>query len=155
MENQIPSLGKLFSRDIIIRNTIGMVLGPLIFFFTVRMMDSTTMFFLPYITLPITAIGIFVFIFRYFTVASTFRDGITVKGKVEHIEKIITRRKKGSRRTSHYANISYSLSGEPHQSRIKLPGDPTFYGISDNQEIDLVLKEEKPKNAFIKHIYLD
>ena len=111
--------------------------------------------FLPYVLIGLAVVGVLWLAYRYNLVMSTFREGMTVKGKVTRIDRISTRTKRGGRRHSYFAIVNYRVSGEEIENRIRLPGNPEFYAVGEGMNIDLLLREEKPKTAFIKHIYLD
>lgn len=156
MERETPAFRKLFSVDLNIRSAIMMIIGPLLFQ-GVAYLGFENQFFPPLVAVlaGLIVIGLVWLIFRYNLIRSTFRDGMTVKARVTDTETIITRSKKGGRRRSHYAKLAYAVNGENFEQRLRLPGDPAFYGISEGGDVELILREEKPKTIFIKHMYLN
>jgi hypothetical protein len=155
MDNRTPSLGKLFMNDRVIQNASTLTVAPILF--QAVSYWGRGQFLQPLVTILtiVFVIGIGWLLYRYNVIMTTFRDGVTVRGRVTGIEKTVTRSKKGGRRTSYFARVSYAVQGESFEERLRLPGDPISYGISEGNDVDLILNEEKPKTVFIKHIYLD
>jgi hypothetical protein len=155
MDNRTPSLGKLFMKDRIIQYAATLTVAPILFQASSYWERGQFSQSLVTISTIVFVIGIGWLLYRYNLIMTTFRDGITIRGKVTGIEKTVTRTKKGGRRTSYFSRVSYTVLGESFEERVRLPGDPNSYGISEGKDVDLILNEEKPKTVFIKHIYLD
>lgn len=77
-----------------------------------------------------------------------------MKAKVTERERIVSRQEKGRTRRSYYAKITYTVGGETYSPRTRLPDDPLFLGIDDDNMIDIILLEEKPKTFFFKQVLL-
>lgn len=155
MDQPTPTTGNLISRDYTVKNAIGLIIGPLVL--QAISFATTGQVFAPFaLVLGVIVIaGIITLFHRYSVIMTTFREGITVRGKVVRTEKIFRRRKKGANRRSYFATVSYHVSGETHETRIRLPGEPNLYGISEGGDVEIIVKEEKPKTVFIKHLFLE
>lgn len=153
MKNQVPTFRQIYFNDTAFKSLLSLFIFPLIFFGAVYLAEPSSIFFLPYCTLPLSALGLIFGIFRYISIQSTFRDGINVKCKLLSRENIVT---VSSKKRSYYVTIGYRVHGVEYQQQIQLPNAPYMFGINhENQEFDLVLKESSPLNVFIKHVYLD
>jgi len=162
MDNQFPNVRKLYSHDFVIKNSINVIVGSIIVLAGMYWADPSTMTVLPYITVPITLLGIMVFAIRYNTVTSTLRDGIVVKGKVESMDRYERTVDNSSssplrkpKRYSYFVNISYTVNGETYKKRFRLPNSGFVYDIRDQQEIELMLKETSPRAVLIKNVYIN
>jgi hypothetical protein len=154
MNNPTPKLSSLYYGDFNIKSAISMIGGSILFQFVTYL--GFEMFYPPIvmILLGLTVIGIIWLIYRYNLIMTTFREGITVRARVLDTETMVSRNENGSRRRSYYAKIAYNVGNESFETRMRLPGEPIFYGIEEGGDVDLVLREEKPKTFFIKSIYL-
>lgn len=154
MNNPTPKFSTLYYRDFNIKSASSMIVGSILFQFVTYL--GFEMFYPPIvmILLGLAVIGFIWLIYRYNLIMTTFREGTTVRGRVLDTETMVSRNENGSRRRSYYAKIAYNVSNESFETRLRLPGDPILYGIEENGSVDLVLQEEKPKNFFIKSIYL-
>lgn len=159
MQNEIPTFKQIYWNDVAFKSLIQLIYGPLVFWVAIFFVEPMFRLIVTGMTFPLILIGIIATIYRYKSIQSTFRDGITVKGKVLYRENIVTERSKNSsavRRRAYYVTVSYNVQGVEYKNRMRIPDAPYLYGIKhDNQEIDLVLKESSPKNALMKHIYLE
>ena len=155
MDNPTPGIGKLITRDHAIQNALATTLFPPLFLLINYFMKINFNSILFYIIAALPAVGFAWLIIRYMNIMSAFREGITIKGRVVKTETRVTHSRKGGRKTRHYATISYTVSGENYEQRIQLAHAPGDYGLDDGNMVDLILREEKPKTVFIKHIYLD
>ncbi|KXK14431.1 MAG: hypothetical protein UZ14_CFX002001196 [Chloroflexi bacterium OLB14] len=159
MQNQIPTFKQIYSNDVSFKSLIQLIYGPLIFLIGVSIVEPMFRLIIAAFTIPLSLIGVIASIYWYKSIQSTFRDGITVKGKMLFRENIVTNTSKNSsssQKRSYYITVGYQVSGVEYQQRIRLPDAPYFYGINhEGQEFDLVLKEATPQNVLIKHVYLD
>ena len=156
MDNPTPSFGKLYFADFNIKGATQMVIGSLLFQ-GITYFGFEKQFYPPLVAslAALTMIGIIWLIYRYNLITTTFREGITVRARVTDTETIVTSTEKGGRRRSYYAKIAYTVGGESYEPRLRLPGEPIFYGIEEGGDVDIILREEKPKTFFIKSIYLN
>ena len=154
MNTPTPKFSSLYFRDFNIKSAIQMIVGSVVFQGIAYLGFET--FYLPIvmILLGLTFIGIAWLITRYNQIMTTFREGVTVKAKVTERERIVSRQEKGRTRRSYYAKITYTVGGETYSPRTRLPDDPLFLGIDDDNMIDIILLEEKPKTFFFKQVLL-
>jgi hypothetical protein len=159
MENQVPTFKQIYWNDLGFKSLINLSYGPIVFLIAVGIVEPMFRLIIASFTIPLSLIGIIASIYWYKSIRSTFRDGITVKGKMLFRENIVTERSKNSsavRKRAYFITVGYNVNGVEYKNRIRLPDAPFLYGIvKEGQEFDLVLKETSPKNALIKHIYLD
>jgi len=160
MEQPTPTFRRLFTHDKNFQYAVLLAVGPIIPFIYSRIMSGDlfalrlnwqTMF------LPILSIlGVVWMAYQYSMIMTTFRDGVTVKGKIIRTERKQTKDyKKGRTYATYYAIISYSFNNEAFERRLKLPGPPEKYGLANDMIVDLILREEKPKTVYIRQLYLD
>lgn len=160
MEQPTPTFRRLCTHDKNFQIALFLGVGPIIPFVYSRIksgdlfafqLDWQTMF------LPILSIvGIIWIAYQYSVVMTTFRDGVTVKGKIIRTEARQTKNYKKRRTYStYYAVVSYSFNNEAFERRLKLPGSPEKYGLANDMIVDLILREEKPKTVYIRQLYLD
>jgi len=102
----------------------------------------------------LTVIGILWLVYRYNLIMTTFREGMTVIGKILDLETIKSTSSKGGRRYSYYGKFAYTVQGELYEIRMRIADNPHLMGLSKGGNIELVLHEEKPKTIFIKMLYL-
>lgn len=159
MQNQIPTFRQMYYNDLTFKSFIQLIYGPIIFLVAVGIVEPMFRSVIASFTIPLSIIGILCAIYRYNLIQSTFRDGVTVKGKMLFRENIVTRTSKNSsaaKKRSYYITVGYHVNGVEYKQRVRLPEAPFLLGINhEGQEFDLVLKETSPKNVFIKHVYLD
>jgi hypothetical protein len=159
MENQVPTFRQMYFNDLAFKSLLQLAYGPIFFLIVVGIVEPMFRLIIASFTIPLSIIGILGSIYRYNSVRATFRDGITVKGKMLYRENIVTERSKNSsdvRKRAYFITVGYNVHGVEYKERIRLPGAPYFFGINhEGQEFDLVLKETSPKNVLIKHVYLD
>ncbi len=159
MQNQIPTLKQIYHNDLAFKSWVQLIYGPILFLIAVGIVEPMFRLIIVSFAIPLSIIGVLCAVYRYNLIQSTFRDGITVKGKMLFREDIVTNTSKNSsssKKRSYYITVGYQVSGVEYQQRIRLPDAPYFYGINkEGQEFDLVLKESSPKKVFIKHVYLD
>lgn len=155
MNNPTPKFGKLYLSDSNIKSSIQMIFGSLLFQLVTYM--GFEMFYPPIVIglATLTVIGIIFFVYTYNLIMTTYREGITIKGKVIDIERFSVSTKNGGRKKRYYAVIQYMVGGEDYKKKFLLTAEPVFYGITQGEDVELILREEKPKTVFIKHIYLD
>lgn len=156
MGNPVPSFGKLYFTDYNIKSAIQMIIGSLLFQ-GITYYGFEKQFFPPLVGLlaALTMIGIIWLIFRYNLITITFRDGITVTGKILDLETITSSSGKGGgRRYSYYGKFAYTVQGQPYDIRMRIADNPHLMGLTEGGDIELVLREEKPKTVFIKMLYL-
>ncbi len=155
MDNPTPTISNLISRDYTIKTAIGLIIGPLVL--QAISFATTGQVFAPFALILgiFVIVGIVTLLHRYMIIMTTFHEGITIRGKVVRTEKVLRRSKKRANRRSYFATVSYHVCGETHETRIRLPGEPDLYGISEGFDVDILVKEEKPKTVFIKKLYLD
>ena len=155
MDNPTPTFRDLYYFDYNIKSAVQMIVGSLLF--QVVSYIGFEMFYLPFgmILFGLTLIGIIWLISRYNLIMTTFREGITVIGKVLNLETITSSSGKGSgRRYSYYGTFAYSVQGQPYEIRMRIADNPHLMGLTKGGDIELVLREEKPKTIFIKMLYL-
>lgn len=155
MDNPTPTFRDLYYFDYNIKSAFQMIVGSLLF--QVVSYIGFEMFYLPFamILFGLTLIGIIWLISRYNLIMTTFREGITVIGKVLNLETITSSSGKGSgRRYSYYGTFAYSVQGQPYEIRMRIADNPHLMGLTKGGDIELVLREEKPKTIFIKMLYL-
>lgn len=160
MQNQIPTFRQMYNNDLIFKSFIQLAYGPILFLIAVGIVEPMFRLVIASFTIPLSIIGILCTIYRYNLIQSTFRDGMTVKGKFLFRENIVTNSKNNSgsysKKRSYYITVGYHVNGVEYKERIRLPNAPFLYAINqEGQEFDLVLKETSPKRVFIKHVYLD
>ena len=157
-------MGKLILRDRSIKSALALMLYPPIFLALIMFTTDGNaslltaggpVALLPYILIGLAFTGALWLVYQYNLVMATFREGITVKGNVIRTGRTSTRTKSGVRRYSYFAVVNYRVNGEDVERRIRLPGNPESYAVTQGMNLDLILREEKPNTAFIKHIYLD
>lgn len=131
--NPTPKFSSLYFWDFNIKSAVQMIIGSILF--QVVTYIGFGMIYPPIvmILLALTVIGIVWLVIRYNQIMLTFREGITVKAKISEKERIVSRQEKG---------------------RTRLPDDPLFLGIDDDNMIDIILLEEKPKLFFFKQVFL-
>jgi hypothetical protein len=141
--------------DYNIKSAVQMIIGSLLFQ-VVSYLGFDGQIFLPWVAIlaGLTVIGIIWLITRYNLIKSTFRDGMTVVGKILNLETITTRTNKGGRRYQYYGKFAYNVQGQPHEIRMRIADNPHLMGLEKDGDIELVLREEKPKTVFIKMLYL-
>lgn len=158
MEKPTPTFGRLLTHDTNFRLAFLLALAPVIPFVFSRVKSGDLFSFelnIQTLFLPVISIlGMMWLFYQYNTVMTTLRDGITIKGTVIRTEKKSSPRQKGRQAYTYHAVISYSINNETYEKRIKLPAPPEKYGLSKGGDIELVLREEKPKTVFIKMLYL-
>lgn len=154
MNNPTPKFSSLYFWDFNIKSAVQMIIGSVLFQGITYL--GFRMFYPPIviILLGLTIIGIVWLITRYNQIMTTFREGITVNAKITDKETIVSRKEKGRTSRSYYAKITYTIGGETYSPRTRLPDDPLFLGIDDDNTIDIILLEEKPKTFFFKQILL-
>jgi hypothetical protein len=154
MNNKIPSFSTMRFMDFTIKSAVSMIFGSLLFQVVVYI--GFEQFYPPLVAIlaALTVIGIVMFVYRYNLIVSTFRDGITVTGKVLDLETISSRTDKGGHRSVYYGKFSYTVQGQPYEIRMRIADNPYLMGLSKGGDIELVLREEKPKTVFIKMLYL-
>jgi len=159
MENQVPTFRQMYFNDLAFKSLLNLTFGPLFFWAAIFFIEPMFRLIVTGMTFPLSIIGLLGSIYRYNSVRATFRDGITIKGKMLFRENIVTERSKNSSsvtKRAYFITVGYNVQGVDYKERIRLPGAPYFYGINhEGQEFDLVLKETSPRNVLIKHIYLD
>jgi len=156
MGDSVPTFSKLALRDHIIKNALWMIVAPWIIHFGTYFMDGIGIPFMPYVAGVLSLIGIVTIAVRYRTITSTFRDGQTVTGKISNTEVYVSRNRKSRSRTkSYYVVCEYSVNGQNLQRKIRTPGRPDFYGLSQGQNVQLAVHANDPQTVFIKSIYLD
>jgi hypothetical protein len=155
MDKPTPTFRDLYYFDYNIKSAVQMIVGSLLF--QVVSYIGFEMFFLPFamILFGLTLIGIIWLISRYNLIMTTFREGITVIGKVLDLETITSSSGKGSgRRYSYYGKFAYTVQGQPYEIRMRIADNPHLMGLTEGGDIELVLRGEKPKTIFIKMLYL-
>lgn len=159
MQNQIPTFRQMYFNDLAFKSLIQLSFGPIFFLIAVGIVEPMFRLIIASFTIPLSLIGIVSAIYYYNVIQSTFRDGLTVKGKMLFRENIVTERSKNSsavRKRAYFITVGYNVHGVEYKERIRLPDAPFVLGIvKEGQEFDLVLKETSPKRVFIKHVYLD
>ena len=162
MENQIPKITKLYFHDFVIKYSMNTIFSSVFVLAGMYWADPSTIKILPYITIPITLLGIVVFLLRYNFVASILREGIVIKGKVESLDRYERSEESASNISrkrvvnySYYVTISYVVGGESYKKSFRLPNSGFVYGIHDKQEVDLMLKETSPRKVLIKNVYIN
>lgn len=155
MEQPTPTFRRLVTHDKNFQIALFMALGPVIVaaYTIIRFGEflNTSIFFL----VGISIVGAIWLTYQYLIIMTTFRDGITIKGNIIHTEVKSQQRQKRGRSYTYYAVLSYSINNEAFEKRVKLPSNPEMYGLAKGMTTDLILREEKPKTIFIKHLYLD
>jgi len=155
MEQSTPTFRKLISRDLNILYALMLIVIPIIslvfsMILTGDLADAQVL-----CLGGASVIGAAWLIYRYNTIKTTFRNGMTVKGNVIRIERRTTRKRGKSASSAFYAVVSYSVNNESFEERLRVPRSHEKYGVVKDMTIDLILREEKPKTVFIKRLYLD
>lgn len=155
MDKPVPSFGKLYFTDYNIKSAVQLIIGSLLFQ-GITYFGFENQFFPPLVAslAALTVIGIVWLIYRYNLITATFRDGITVIGKILDLETIKSTSSKGGRRYSYYGKFAYTVQGQAHEIRMRIADNPHLMGLQEGGDIELVLREEKPKTVFIKMLYL-
>ena len=154
MDNAIPTFKNLYYSDYNIKSAVQMIFGSLLF--QVVSYIGFEMFYLPFAMLlfGLTLLGIIWLIYRYNLITTTFREGITVTGKILDLETLKSTSSKGGRRYQYYGKFAYNVQGQPYEIRMRIADNPHLMGLTEGGDIELVLREEKPKTVFIKMLYL-
>lgn len=154
MDSPTPSFKRLYYTDYNIKSAVQMIFGSLLF--QVVSYIGFEMFYLPFamILFGLTLLGVIWLIYRYNLITTTFRDGITVIGKILDLEIIKSTSSKGGSRYSYYGKFAYTVQGQPYEIRTRIADNPHLMGLTKGGDIELVLREEKPKTIFIKMLYL-
>ncbi len=155
MEQPTPTFRRLVTHDKNFQTALFMAMGPVIVlaYSIIRsgeFLNTTTIFLV-----GVSLLGAIWLTYQYLLIMATFRDGVTIKGNIIHTEVKSQSRQKGGRSYTYYAFLGYTINNEVFERRVRLPGNPELYGLAKGVTIDLILREEKPKTVFIKHIYLD
>lgn len=155
MDNPTPSFGRLYSTDYNIKSAVQMIFGSLLFQ-GVTYFGFDNQFYPPLVAVlaALTVIGILWLIYRYNFITATFRDGITVTGKILDLETIKSNTSRGGQRYLYYGKFAYTVQGQPYEIRMRIADNPILMGLKEGGNIELVLREEKPKTVFIKMLYL-
>lgn len=155
MDNPTPTFKTLYYTDYNIKSAVQMIIGSLLFQ-GITYYGFENQFFPPLVAAlaALTVIGIVWLIYRYNLIMTTFREGITVVGKVLDLETIKSTSSKGGRRYSYYGKFAYIVQGQPYEIRMRIADNPHLMGLTKGGDIELVLREEKPKTVFIKMLYL-
>jgi hypothetical protein len=155
MDSPTPTFGKLYSTDFNIKSAVQMIFGSLLFQ-GITYYGFENQFYPPLVAslAALTIIGFVWLIYRYNLITTTFREGITVIGKVLDLETIKSTSSKGGRRYSYYGKFAYTVQGQPYEIRMRIADNPHLMGLKEGGDIELVLREEKPKTVFIKMLYL-
>ncbi len=156
MSNKTPSFRQLYSTDYNIKSSVQMIFGSLLFqVIAYYGFEQQILPPLVAILAVLTVIGIVWFATRYNLIMSTFRDGITVTGKILDLETVTASSGKNNRRRyTYYGKFAYTVQGQPHEIRMRIADNPHLMGLKEEEDIELVLREEKPKTVFIKMLYL-
>lgn len=154
MDNPTPTFKNLYYSDYNIKSAVQMIVGSLLF--QVVSYIGFEMFYLPFamILFGLTLIGIIWLIYRYNLIMTTFREGITVIGKILDLETIKSTSSKGGRRYSYYGKFAYTVQGQPYEIRMRIADNPHLMGLTEGGDVELVLREEKPKTIFVKMLFL-
>ena len=155
MDNKTPSFRSMYSMDYTFKTAVSMIVGSLLF--QVVAYIGFGQIFLPFVAIlaVLTLIGAALFIYRYNLITSTFRDGITVIGKILDLETVTSHSGKNNRRRyTYYGKFAYTVQGQPHEIRMRIADNPHLMGLKEEEDIELVLREEKPKTVFIKMLYI-
>lgn len=157
MNNKTPSFGQLYSIDYNIKSAVQMIFGSLLLQVIIYF-GFEQQIFPPMVAIlaGLTIIGIVWLITRYNLIMSTFRDGITVNGKILDLETITSKSgNNGTRRHyTYYGKFAYTVQGQPYEIRMRIADNPHLMGLKEGEDVELVLREEKPKIVFIKMLYL-
>ncbi len=160
MEQPTPTLGKLIARDPNFLYALTLIGLPIIVLLFATIM-SGGLSFLPedilylFLGVATSVFGTVWLIYMHYLITSTFRYGMTVKGNIIRIERKSSRGQRGGLTHTYYAIVSYSVNGEAFERPFTLPGTPEEHGLAKDMIVDLILREEKPKTAYIKQLYLD
>lgn len=117
--------------------------------------------FVPLVTGTLAAVGIVVFLRRWFFIRSVLTQGVIVKGRVDKMETVETQTNDNSStsvrptyRRTYFATVRYALSdGHPRSACIRLPSSPSVHGVFEDKDIDLVVLESNPNKPLIKSVY--
>lgn len=155
MDSPTPTFKTLYYIDYNIKSAVQMIVGSLLFQ-GITYYGFENQFYPPLVVTlaALTVIGIVWLIYRYNLIMTTFREGITIIGKVLDLETIKSTSSKGGRRYSYYGKFAYTVQGQPYEIRMRIADNPHLMGLSKGGDIELVLREEKPKTVFIKMLYL-
>lgn len=153
MDNQIPTFRNMYYMDYTMKSSVSMIFGSLLFQGITYF--GFEQFYPPVVGIlaALTVIGVMMLIYRYNLIVSTFRDGITVMAKIHDLETITSRDSKNRYKSVYYGRFSYSVQGETHEIRTRIADNPALMGLKKGGEVELVLREEKPKLVFIKMLY--
>jgi hypothetical protein len=154
MNNPTPKFSTLYFWDFNIKSAVQMIIGSLLFQVVTYM--GFGMFYPPIVMIlaGLTVIGVVWLFMRYNQIMSTFREGITVQAKLTEKETLVSRQEKGRTRRSYYAKVTYTVGSETFSPRTRLPDDPLFLGMDEDNKVEIILREEKPKLFFFKQAYL-
>ena len=159
MEQPTPALGKLIARDPNFQYALALIGIPIIVLLFAMIMSGGSFLpdDMPYLFFGVgtSVFGTVWLIYLYHLITTTFRYGITVKGNIIRTERKTTRGQNGGISSTYYAIVSYSVNGEAFERPLTLPRTPEEHGLAKDMIVDLILREEKPKTAYIKQLYLD
>lgn len=154
MNNPAPKFSSLYFWDFNIKSAVQMIIGSVLFQGITYL--GFGMFYLPIvlILLGLTVIGVLWLVYRYNLIMTTFREGLTVQAKITEKETLVSRQEKGRTRRSYYARVTYTVGSETFSPRTRLPDDPLFLGMDEDNKIEIILREERPKLFFFKQVFL-
>ena len=156
MKTSAPSFRYFYRNDFFLKDAVRIIFGTLLFQAVAYI--GFGQFYPPVVAIAagLTVIGILMFVFRYNLIMRTLTEGELVKGKVIGLETVTTRSKKSiAGKKSYYAKIGYSVSGEPFEIRMPLPDPGYLMGLKQGEDVELILRGEKPKTVFLKMLYLE
>jgi hypothetical protein len=158
MQNQVPTLRQIYFNDVLFESFVKMGFGSLFFFLVISFVEPMFRLIVGAFTIPLSLLGIFLTIYRYNLIRTTFQDGFMVKAKLLYRENIAVHSENSSavKSRKYYITIGYKVNGVDYKQTVRLPSSFFLFGIKhDGQEFDLMVKETSPKNAFLRHIYLE
>ncbi|HNQ95911.1 MAG TPA: hypothetical protein PKK96_16385 [Anaerolineales bacterium] len=159
MKQPTPTLRKLIARDPNFLYALALIGIPIIvlLYATIMSRGSFLPDDMPYLFFGVgtSVFGTVWLIYMHYLITTTFRYGMTVKGNIIRIERKTFRGQNGGISSTYYAIVSYSVNGEAFERPFTLPGNPEEHGLAKDMIVDLILREEKPKTAYIKQLYLD
>jgi len=172
----MPSLHTLYWNDPAFRRAaemlgFGLFAAILTWWFTRPMSnaDPTAEFELvakygPPIALGLAALGLIGVAWRYVQVHGVFTRGETVTGTVVDL-KTDTWETTANRNQSHginkitqrsyHATVSYTVRGEEQHVTLRLPHDPSHYGMKRGGAVELQVLESAPRKPLVRAVYFE
>jgi len=170
-----PKFSDLYHADRTIRGSLTLLVMPLLFaagFYWVTQpipgvepipgpsFEAEIAPYVPLVTGTLAAIGLLIFLRRYYFIRSVLSDGLVVKGMVEKMESTETQTNSSSSTTvkpiyrrTYFATVSYLVNNSPHTVCLRLPNSPSAHQVFEGRETELVVLPSTPGKPLLKAVY--